>query len=364
MGVCVVGVVAIEMRAGARREVRWHGVCARYGLSPDLGFLGRPRRLPPRFGAWEVLGARLASIEDLPSYLARMPVLDPSSLRGEDLRRAYVILGFAVQRVRPEIPVALAEPWIGVCGALDLPTGAVTAAATDLWNWDPELKVSMTGTRTETEFHRIPTLILKRAARELPGLLRVAEDVGAGRSGAVAATLRSLARFFLDAKRIFDGVWKKVDPHTFYDVYRPLLTTAPVVLHTRGAQKVVKSQGPSAGQSALFVILDAVLADETPGPHADFQKEMLAYMPLPHRALATGLRADLRAVGGVKQFAESRPRVAKWRGAARAAYADFRRFHYAVATRYLIRTDTGTGGSDFRPMLRDAIAKTSSSSSS
>ena len=45
-------------------------------------------------------------------------------------------------------------------------------------------------------------------------------------------------------------------------------------------------------------------------------------------------------------------------GTGARALAAFRSFHLGMATKYLRRTDKGTGASDFRSMLKEAVEST------
>jgi len=203
----------------------------------------------------------------------------------------------------------------------------------------------------------------RRSARDLPAILDIVDDLDAGRIHLVVQTLDAIALMLADFRRLFQDVWTSVDPDVFYDLYRPLLSgsTPQTPIRFRlpdGTIRDAVAAGPSAGQSTIFVILDAVLlleGDDDSGPHAAFQGDMLAYMPPSHRALALTFRRRARASALAKRRSG---RVGRALRRARAAYAEFRRFHFLVATRYLRRTATGTGGTDFRETLQDAIART------
>jgi len=179
VGIAAMGAVAMHGLAAARDaadEERWWSLqCRRFELSNRGGFLPASPpgevELDERFSAWERLGGRLAALNargSLEGYVANhVPLVDAAQLldvdtrerRDASVRRAYVLLGAAVQSyayrrsarwaardgnvARKEegppadvlIPAALAVPWRWVCRELDLPPGAVCACGVDLWNW-------------------------------------------------------------------------------------------------------------------------------------------------------------------------------------------------------------------------------------
>ncbi|KAH8093580.1 patatin-like phospholipase [Aureococcus anophagefferens] len=161
-----------------------------------------------------------------------------------------------------------------------------------------------------------------RAARELPGLVRLPNDVAEKKAWRAQRTLRALAAMLGDFCAIFEEVHASVDKAVFYDRYRPLLSgswDAPLACEALdGSVFHVRSKGPSAGQSTIFLLLDIALGvARDDSEHGAFQRDMLAYMPPAHRAASTS--------------------------ASRATTC---------------AADKGTGASDFRSMLRDGIART------
>ena len=176
------------------------------------------------------------------------------------------------------LPRQLGEPWAKVCAALDLPSGSISACGTDLWNWleapretaflTPEgkrrraseaarknwtlkrlltprwfwkenaaagpargvgaaprvLSATMTGSPAETAFHLLAARTHARAARELPALLRLPDDVFERNAHAIHSTLSSVKRFLEDAAAIFSEAASSVDKDVFYDTLRPLLS--------------------------------------------------------------------------------------------------------------------------------------------
>ncbi|KAH8049070.1 patatin-like phospholipase [Aureococcus anophagefferens] len=267
---------------------------------------------------------------------------------------------------RPVIPKQLAVPWVRVCRELDLPDGAIAACGTDLWNYKGpdaaagprfltdagrerdramraaaekqkrygarqiltprflwglrprtrgggrgagagavapvDLVTSMTGTATEASFHLLATRMQARAARELPGLVRLPNDVAEKKAWRAQRTLRALAAMLGDFCAIFEEVHASVDKALFYDRYRPLLSgswDAPLACEAEdGSVFHVRSKGPSAGQSTIFLLLDIALGvARDDSEHGAFQRDMLAYMPPAHRALVDDYADRFAAAG-------------------------------------------------------------------
>ena len=225
-----------------------------------------------------------------------------------------------------------------------------------------DLVTSMTGTTTEASFHLLATRMQARAARELPGLVRLPNDVAEKKAWHVQRTLRALAAMLGDFCAIFEEVHASVDKAVFYDRYRPLLSgswDAPLACEAEdGSVFHVRSKGPSAGQSTIFLLLDIALGvARDDSEHGAFQRDMLAYMPPAHRALVDDYADRFAAAGPLANLCR-RGVLRRDRDACVATLAKLRSFHLGVASDYLRRADKGTGASDFRSMLRDGIART------
>ena len=269
----------------------------------------------------------------------------------------------------------------------------------------------MTGTSTEKNFHMMVTAmnalagdnLIHRMYHILSHSLDVTCPTSQNRVLSMLVDLESLLREF---STIFSDVRELVDTDVFYNVYRPLLGGwYPGGIRLMGvapsegdssssAHKIVKFKGPSAGQSTLIVMLDQLLGVNHFGTAGSFQKEMLGYMPGKHRQLLVDFGERVKKYGNLKGYAEncsasnqarisgrnrsllfkfassdngssSSSSVKALPDAIRQAYKKclkafyaLRAFHMGVTTEYLIRTDTGTGSSDFRVMLKDMMHNT------
>jgi hypothetical protein len=270
---------------------------------------------------------------------------------------------------------------------------------------------------------------------QLPNLLLNGDD-----KGLALALNRAAAGIDAFTSLLTRDLPNVVDPVEFYDTYRPLLNGfhggLGVVLRLDLQNRpgthdlTVHAKGPSAGQSTLFLLLDLALglkhapctednakdaakedaakntavatnaSPPAPSPMAAFQREMLAYMPTEHRALALAFADALHATGygSAAGYLDCRPQaeasrsstgsgvgggssrpavrrapaaVGPWartrRLAARAALAKcgqslaaMRRAHLSVAGRYLAArgATTGTGATSFGQLLGEALANT------
>jgi len=287
----------------------------------------------------------------------------------------------------PSVPAALARPLVLVCARIGLPP-VLTAAGSDLWNWrlldesqpfgldNLTTITSMTGTATEAGFHMLPCAMHGVIAPLVTRLYRAprADDAALG------AFLHELAAALVQCKALFKTVGTRVDRAVFYHVQRPLLggfypdgvTLAGAADITLPTDWIRAPKGPSAGQSTMFILIDGLLGVEHAVGAADFQTEMLSYMPPKHRAMVLAFRdemldggrnsararierLDAAAEDGDAAAVESGRALREGFTACTAALASLRRFHLGVATRYLTKTKTGTGSSTFRTLLKECI---------
>ena len=130
-----------------------------------------------------------------------------------------------------------------------------------------------------------------------------------------------------------------------------------------GEGLVVTDKGPSAGQHVIFALIDYLLSV----PHrqgseiTSFQAEMVGrYMPAAHRNLLYETHARVEAAGRTVRDAATASggdTLAAY-NASCDALRSLRARHLGIATRYLTRTNVGTGGSSFRVMLKEALDDT------
>ena len=206
--------------------------------------------------------------------------------------------------------------------------------------------------------------------------------------------LRRLARALQAVRATLERVSDLVDPTEFYDVYRPLLGgwsadklasglrlpgvgpaddhPAAEVPSEDGAALladvtvdiVSRHKGPSAGQTAILLLVDRIMGVTHGAETAAFQAEMRGYLPAPHAALLADVDERVcrwGSVGDAARDPDAPEALRRAHGEALNALAAMRAFHLGMASRYLRRTNVGTGASDFRAMLGEALRSTRAS---
>eukprot|EP00965_Chrysotila_dentata_P020109 665309-Pleurochrysis_carterae.AAC.1 len=110
----------------------------------------------------------------------------------------------------------------------------------------------------------------------------------------------------------------------------------------------------------MLMLIDDVLGITHRSALTDFRTEMRDhYLPAPHARLLRETQAKLRAHGSVRDAAAQQGgALARAHAHAVDAVAAVRAEHLAVACRFLRKTGKGTGGSDFRPLLCEALRST------
>ena len=295
----------------------------------------------------------------------------------------------------PAVPPQLGVPWRRVSSALGMPL-VLTASDTDLWNVGPvsdalapaeamgafEQLVSMTGTRSERGFHALPFAIQRALSPALPALLEAPRAVARRDDSALVALCESVAAGLTEARALMDRVFDEVDTEEFYDIYRPLLagfkgTIVPGAAASGGERSgeaavggavsggqdelAVHLVGPSAGQTAILLLIDAALGVRHGEQTAGFQSQMRGYLPARHSALLQDCCEQLARHGTVKDAAArsgAGSALASAHDAALAALAKVRAFHLRMASHYLRAALRGTGESDFRSLLNEALRST------
>ena len=122
--------------------------------------------------------------------------------------------------------------------------------------------------------------------------------------------------------------------------------------------------GPSAGQTAIIILLDMALGVVHGPKLGGFQREMRQYMPAEARQLLQAFEEDVRECGSLRSAAESSSATESLvcaHAAAVKSLGAMRAAHFAIATHFLKRSLKGTGGSDFRAMLSEGLTSTKGS---
>eukprot|EP00927_Polykrikos_kofoidii_P042863 TRINITY_DN36911_c0_g1_i1.p1 TRINITY_DN36911_c0_g1~~TRINITY_DN36911_c0_g1_i1.p1 ORF type:complete len:499 (+),score=71.37 TRINITY_DN36911_c0_g1_i1:62-1558(+) len=319
---------------------------------------------------------------------------------------AEVVGEGAPQNGNRVLPATVAVPWLHVCTKLGLPP-VLCASTVDLWNWklktesaaasfepsDLTCVSTMTDTQAEVMFHMLPCSMQNIAGPLITRVFKADLLLHRGCDGELTRLLTELAHVFVRFRELFSHVYSLVDRRIFYDVYRPLLSGYfPDGVQLAGLDAEIVRQdcaeqielglisvdsndgkvrslgkGPSAGQSTMIVLFDLFLGVtecHTNGVSL-FQHEMLGYMPAAHRMMVQDFAEKIKKVGSVRTYIEGRSgrsraldEVKQAHAAALTALKQFRSFHLGAATSYLVKTDKGTGETDFRSMLRECIEGT------
>lgn len=320
----------------------------------------------------ELIRAQEVAADDVETFL--------HSCEPRFLRRAHVVFGFIAQALihgfnkNPwnfavdEVPVTLAEPYMVVNQRLGLP-GITCACTFDTYNWtlrNPKdgIQLSnmksvsrMTSESAEVAFHLTSTMhgIMADALFDLllcPEAIRNKDLIY------LRQTMRKIRRGLLQCIKIFKYMVKNLDGDSF-DRYRPLLQGCYPV-GARFARRndvdptIVCAKGASAGQSAMFFLLDSALQVQHKGSAAAFAEEMLSYLPRQHRECVLDFKSRLAKSGSLREVKGLEP---EYRSALHALLA-FRTFHMKAAMHFLGKVVTGTGASDFRVMLQETIEET------
>ena len=305
-----------------------------------------------------------------------MPLLDVDLIQDcDELRRAYVLLGMILQSYCKKTKCTtvhrqLAVPWTKICKErLDLPL-VIVAAGTDLWNVgkidskrplrledNMRLITSMTGTISESFFHLTATSMHVAFAKLLPSLVELPYAMRKENEYETAKILNKTKTFFDEIRTLFKRGKKRIDKSEFYDTYRPLLGGYEKGLILEGTNEMLIGNGPSGGQSSMFVMLDAVLGIVHQGHSRSFQDDAYKAMPSPHRRFVRDFVNTVHhETGNMTDFMQRKIRGSACNDAYRTcleSYESFRKYHLGIATRYLSSTTKGTGNSTFRSLLKE-----------
>ena len=178
-----------------------------------------------------------------------------------------------------QLPPQLATPWRQVSSLLQMPL-VLTVTDADLWNAAPGLEslppsewiagfrqlISFTSTRSERGFHAVPHAINRALAPLVPRLLAAPDMARRNQRARLASLLEDLAAGLGEAKEHLESIYREVDVGEFYDFYRFLLggwapegLKLPVAPEHGLEEELVVLVGPSAGQTAVLILVDLVL---------------------------------------------------------------------------------------------------------
>mmetsp|Transcript_8977 Transcript_8977/g.16570 ORF Transcript_8977/g.16570 Transcript_8977/m.16570 type:complete len:392 (+) Transcript_8977:119-1294(+) len=365
-------------------------------------------RLPsPAFDGWERLVDELPRLNltgGLPGAVEALPLIDYEEVLNGDCalqKRAFVVLAMLIHSYihghefpwqdspqmegvpfRPwpsaspphVVPVQLAKPFAFVCEKLGLPM-IMTSTASDLWNWkrvDGKRTLSnvkdmlpisrMTLEPAETYFHLIPGAMSHAAGRQgiVFDLFDIDKTIEANDLVRAGNILDCLSGLFREFTEIFSTIHQLVPVESFLR-YRLLLQGHEIEFDLGDKREKVSCVGVSAGQTSMIVLFDIALGIDHKFSALEYHTEMLKYLPGKHRKLLLDFKAKITHSGSLRELAVY-PLVNPKYEACISAYQSWRKYHLAVVSRYLRALSKGTGGSDFRDLLKQNIADTAASS--
>lgn len=288
----------------------------RFSVDPARGFLppiDPLRQLPLSFAPWEEAAAdlpKLLATEQVQPVLDRLPILDPSPLRGSGLERAMMLLSFLGhgyvwgrwrEMTPARIPSSIAIPWYQIAQKLGRPP-ILSYASYALHNWrriDPTRPIELgnvallqnfLGGIDEEWFVAIHIAIEAVAPPALVAIGRAQEAVASDDPTVLETSLQTI-RGSLDAMyQILLRMPENCDPYIYYNRVRPYIhgfSEHPVVYDGADAYRGEPQRffGETGAQSTIIPAFDAALGIvHSPDELRVYLAKMRDYMPVGHRA--------------------------------------------------------------------------------
>ena len=360
------------------RPMESYGITRRRGFVPASDPL---QRLPESCAIVDRVSSELAwhmKQQSLGKAISDIGHLDIDLLNGRPEReRLFLALcvlanawiwGQAEPNLR--IPAPLAGPMVKLASILDR-KATLTYASMAFFNWektDPEGQVcaentnllcGFLGTRDETWF---VTSALHLEVACAPLLATLYDAVVLSLHEDTDGLQQQLASLAEQMHIMTDAVLKvreQCDPVVFYNHVRPFFAgwPSPGVFYEGVSETPRILAGASAAQSPLVQAFDAALGIRHTGNTAAFLDSMTPYMMAEHRRFIR----DVRSASGIRDMVACSGSVEM-----RSSYNfiteqlnEFRRRHFHLVTDYVTKpsrqtTSTGTGGSFYSEILRDA----------
>ncbi len=343
-----------------------------YSLS-NLGFLpAKPlKTLGSKYEEWEKIVANLPELNSgkkIRDAVNNMPLFDTNFSSLHEYHLAYTILtlmtnsylhSHGVDDTAKKLPRQLAIPLVDVSKKLGI-APILTHAAVDLYNWElidtkkpftlDNIKslYSMTGTMDESWFYLIMTAIEGASG---PLLLEVCKYIADETS--LDKLFRVAHEKLEEINMIIRRMPEKCKPEVFYGKLRFFLSGCDNGLIFEGvSDEALFYGGGSAAQSTLLPIIDAIFGVT----HNDkYFEKILKYMPEKHVKFLNLVRDKF--ISNKNDIANNRDTF----NAGLEQLLSFRKYHMNLVQQYIFRfvpTDKGTGGTDPRIFLGDAIKET------
>src|SRR5438105_6541701 len=218
-------------------------------VDPDRGLLPSPdplTRLPAEFATWDEIGQdlpKLLAVGRARDVLARMPVLDPSSLPDEAIRRAMLLLSFFGHAyvfqtwqhdVAANLPASIARPWVEVAARLGRPP-ILSYASYALDNWrrldrggpielgNLALLQNFLGGLDEEWFVTVHVQIEAEAAPALAALAAAQSAAANEDTKTLASKLDTIAAALERMNQTLLRMPERCDPYIYYHRVRPFI---------------------------------------------------------------------------------------------------------------------------------------------
>jgi len=362
---------------------------AHYQVNSETGFLPAQdplQQLPREFVAWEQVAGDLSALlmtGRLRAALENLPLLDANHLQNvREQDRAMLLLsilgnayvwGEAEPALR--IPRGVAVPLCQVAERLGIPP-IVAHTHIVLRNWrriDPQKSVTLDniaplqlflGGLDEAWFYMVTVAIEAEGGRVVQALMDAQAGALSDDEEAAFFALQKLEASLKHMLAILNQMPEKCEPFVFYHRIRPFIASwpDPGVVYEGVSETPQKLIGGSAAQSPLIQALDAGLdiihdSERT----RSFLTAMRRYM-LPANCEFID---DLRASTSIRTFATQYSLVAKQYNVCTSLLDAFRQKHLEIAVNYISnparqagKSDIGTGGTEFVPLLSQARKET------
>ena len=377
---------------------KYHQVSIKNGFLPDKVPM---TRLPERFEQWESTLDKLIELiktnrlrQDVDMWLYVEPN-DECLPTEPHWQRAYLVLTFVAHAILgaedapSKLPRALAVPWSKVSTHLKLPTVTCYAAVV-LYNWgliDPDkdatpsnLKILhlYTGTRDEEWFYLVSMFCELAAA---PGIVAVIEAFSAAKSENVPELKACLSRVALSIENITNSairMYEACQADVFFNKVRQFQKGFEGIVFEGVSENPQKASGASAGQSSTIPVFDILLGVKTHEfkDAGDFLTKQREHMPGTHRDFLTELAQQPISVRDYVAKRQDAELTSSFNDCVKKL-ATFRTWHFELTENMIVEPAArskkgavqvkkedgtkGTGGTDFREVLKEIIKATEKS---
>ncbi|OMJ68215.1 hypothetical protein SteCoe_34397 [Stentor coeruleus] len=265
------------------------------------------------------------------------------------------------------IPANIAKPTIKISKLLDRPP-ILTIVSTQFYNWDyidysksfhpdnTKMMFSFSGTRDEDYFFTCANYIEYLGAPAVKSILELEDDIENPKK--LRNHLITIGESLYSMKDSIKILRKNCDPEVFYFGFRNKLKGFDKGVIFEGEEPItMKLMGPSAVQSPLFKLIDAVLGISHNNPYLDFTEK---FMKKQHRELINDIRK--RDSSKLKEKVKQYDLQKEWNYVI-SECCEYRKIHTDLAVDYIIKPSNqndakGTGGSSLVEFLNNVIMTT------